>query len=250
MVNSPQVSTTLTVEAWVYPMTMAEADAVILRRFTQNLADPFLTYSLHLHRNSSSELPTAVFSISSGIPGSVTSVSSNQTAIPFFKWTHVAATFDGSSMKIYVDGGLANQTPATLAIPSSGEIRLGLSIAPQTSSTFVGFIDEVQHWNIVRTQSEIQGSMRGIQSPSFMPGLIGYWKFEEDASARRRSSITAQRETTGNIGRELIQNNSAPLISQVLPQYRLTPWFWISASLRKAKQHSDRLQSVTPGLVH
>lgn len=183
MLNSPQVSTALTVEAWVYPMMMAEGDAVILRRFTENLADPFLTYSLHLHRNSSSELPTAVFSISSGIPGSVTSVNSNQTKIPFFKWTHIAATFDGSSMKVYVDGGLANQTPATLTIPSGGEIRLGLSIAPLTNSSFVGFIDEVRHWNIVRAQSKIQGAMGGLLSPGFMPGLIGYWKFEEDPSA-------------------------------------------------------------------
>jgi hypothetical protein len=59
--GSPQVSSALTLEAWVYPMAMPDTDAVIFRRYTNTVADPFFTYSLQLHRNNPATLPVAVF---------------------------------------------------------------------------------------------------------------------------------------------------------------------------------------------
>jgi hypothetical protein len=157
-------------------MTMFDDDAVIFRRYTADLSDPFFVYSLNLHRDNPTDAPVAVFSVSSGLPGSVVSVSSGQ--IPFFAWTHVAAVFDGSSIKIYVNGDTPNEAAASLTIPNAGQLRLGVGIAPQTTGRFFGFVDEVQHWSTARTPAQIVNSMGGL-APGDSTNLIGYWKFED-----------------------------------------------------------------------
>ena len=73
------------------------------------------------------------------------------------KWTHVAATFDGTTAKIYIDGALDTtrsnigsvlDTPHDLCIGRDRE-----SGAPAYG--FRGSLDEVRMWNRVLTQAEI-----------------------------------------------------------------------------------------------
>lgn len=89
-------------------------------------------------------------------------------------WNHVAVTFDGELMKVYVNGVLkvsdnrfAGKTP-----PATPVRYLGALDVP-----FGGLIDEVRIWDTTRTASEIddnrQQSLSGNES-----GLIGYWNFD------------------------------------------------------------------------
>jgi YVTN family beta-propeller protein len=180
MLHTPQVSSAVTLEAWVYPMALPETDAVIIRRYTSDYSDPYYVYSLHLHRASPSGPVRAVFGISNGTPGSVKEVSSSDV-IPLFQWTHLAGVYDGGNITLYVNGTAKDSLGASGLIPVAGEIRMGLAIAPATSSRFFGFVDEVRHWNIARSKTDVFGSMGGVDPLS--PGLIGYWKFNEPNSA-------------------------------------------------------------------
>jgi hypothetical protein len=73
-------------------------------------------------------------------------------------WTHLAATYDGASVRLYVDGSLA----ATLAVSgsmsaTSGSLRIGGNgIWPEW---FDGLIDEVRIYDRALTASEIQTDM-------------------------------------------------------------------------------------------
>lgn len=91
-------------------------------------------------------------------------------------WHHVAATYNGSLIKIYIDGNEVNSRTATGNIrQNSYEIHIGAWYTSDPNY-FKGEIDEVRIWNRSRTQQEIQSTM-------FTPltgneyGLVGYWHF-------------------------------------------------------------------------
>jgi len=84
--------------------------------------------------------------------------------IPYYVWTHVTATLDGSSgtMSIYTNGVLAAQTITTIRpfgalIPgASPGVGIGNVNDGQNNFPFVGDIDEISLYNRALTTGEIQ----------------------------------------------------------------------------------------------
>ncbi len=77
--------------------------------------------------------------------GTVIDTLAGGTPLPFRAWVHVAATFDGSTMRVFVngvqDGTLA--TTGTSADVGAGQVGVGFSTA-SPPNFFVGYIDEVR----------------------------------------------------------------------------------------------------------
>lgn len=70
-------------------------------------------------------------------------------------WHHVACTYDGSEMIIYVDGVVAGSRTVTRVImPSSSPLFIGQRYTQ--SERFKGMIDEVAVWSEALPQQEIQ----------------------------------------------------------------------------------------------
>ncbi len=80
-------------------------------------------------------------------------------------WTHIAVTWDGSNMKLYLNGNLDNTIANTQSVPDWVDgVYLGVGYG--VINYFNGYMDEVRISNIVRTDFNCQ------QSPSidsFMP---------------------------------------------------------------------------------
>lgn len=75
------------------------------------------------------------------------------------KWHHVAATYDGSTISIYVDGVLDTSTNATGTIVGNDQpIDIGSDSQPPPGHnyTFTGELDEVSIYNRALTSCEIQ----------------------------------------------------------------------------------------------
>ncbi len=97
-------------------------------------------------------------------------------------WYHLAATYDGSSIKYYVDGCLVNE------IPASGDIIINNWDAaignkanwPTGPEQFRGRIDEVRIWETARTELEIKLNMNLLLDPTNEPDLKAYYKFDND----------------------------------------------------------------------
>jgi len=91
------------------------------------------------------------------------------------QWYHVAATFDGSSMRIFINGNLdAEQTFAPFTIQTNTDnLRIGRSYQ---FAYFNGLIDEIRVWNIARNQSEIQSAMNQALLGT-EPELLLYFPF-------------------------------------------------------------------------
>ena len=116
------------------------------------------------------------------------------TTIANNTWYHTAVTYDGSTWRVYLNGGLEiSQTVTGSPFPRFDSIQhFALASAlqqnglPGSSSGygpgyFQGVLDEVRIWNYARTQSEIQTDM--VAEVPSAPGLIGRWGMNEGAGA-------------------------------------------------------------------
>ena len=92
-------------------------------------------------------------------------------------WHYVAATYDGSIVKINVDGQLVSEQPITGALITNEESFL-IGCRDASGSFFNGQIDELRIWNVARTQEDINQYMNQELKGSEQ-GLVGYWKFNE-----------------------------------------------------------------------
>ena len=91
-------------------------------------------------------------------------------------WHHVAATFDGTWRKIYLDGSLVrSNSPANHNVTTRANLSIGLV---SDADYFNGTIDEVRVWGSARTQVQIQTN-RFIRLTGSESGLMAYWQLDE-----------------------------------------------------------------------
>ncbi|MFL2570399.1 MAG: LamG-like jellyroll fold domain-containing protein [Parvicellaceae bacterium] len=108
--------------------------------------------------------------------------SSSSGALTLNTWQHVAATYDGATIKLYVDGSLvASQADVFTGQSSDNNIMIGNS-EYSPSRYFPGAIDEVRVWKHSRTARDIQALMNrdlAVAQIGSASGLVGYWNMNE-----------------------------------------------------------------------
>mgnify|MGYP001281253107 CR=1 FL=1 len=98
------------------------------------------------------------------------------------KWYHVAATYDGAMMRIYVNGEEVGTTAYAGAI-TNGSYNLTIGGAAYTARGpryFDGNIDEVRIWSEPITETEIRDYMCKKLDPSHpsFASLLAHYKFD------------------------------------------------------------------------
>lgn len=107
---------------------------------------------------------------------------SSTASAPLNAWTHVAFAFDGSLMRIMVNGSADAQ--AAFPYPSvyyGGEpilIGAGNYLAPFLRR-FQGLIDDVRLWNYARTPAQVAAQMNCALAGN-EAGLVANWKLDGD----------------------------------------------------------------------
>ncbi len=117
-------------------------------------------------------------------------------------WHHVAGTFSGTAIRVYVDGILdaeATFAPTTIAL-SRNDLRIGFDGGSERSP-FKGAIDEVRIWNVAKSTEEIQAHSGQCLSGQEL-GLVGYWRFDE-------GSGTSTADLTGHGNNGTLLNGAA-----------------------------------------
>jgi ELWxxDGT repeat protein len=96
------------------------------------------------------------------------------------RWHHVAAVYDGFTMKLYIDGVLDGQRATNDRIATNNfDVWIGANAA-EPGRNFAGQLDEFRVWNVARSENDIKANMkRSIDENSL--GLLAYWKFDESA---------------------------------------------------------------------
>jgi hypothetical protein len=174
------VDTTVTYEAWIRPDSTS---AFIFNKWVNFQEDKQMTYSGD----------KVTFYMHNAFSG-VSLVSSS--SVPKHQYTHVAATYDGTTAKLYINGVFDTSKSVGFPVSNSAGV-LYLAHNPDrfdNQSAFMGVIDEFRIWNIARTESEIQSTMNQSLTGN-EPGLIGYWKLDEG-----QGLTTADATSNGNNG--------------------------------------------------
>src|SRR5207247_7411377 len=98
-------------------------------------------------------------------------------------WHHAAATYDGTTWRLYLGGNLettltlsGNPTPRFDSIQHAG-LATAFDSTGVAAGFFNGVLDEARIWNFARTQAEI-GATKDIEVSS-TSGTIGRWAINE-----------------------------------------------------------------------
>jgi hypothetical protein len=100
----------------------------------------------------------------SGRPGGMVDIGGEReavgsSALPVGVWSHLAVTFDGSVVRLFVNGAAVGSVGFVGSVPgSSGPLRLGGNSV--WGEWFAGLIDEVRVYNRALSQAEIQTDMQ------------------------------------------------------------------------------------------
>ncbi|MES2352848.1 MAG: LamG-like jellyroll fold domain-containing protein [Pseudomonadota bacterium] len=176
--SSLDLSAGMTIEAWVYPTATMSGWRDIVTKERSGGA------SYYLYANSDKNQPA------NGIFTSAENTLYAGTQIPVNAWTHLTATYDGGTQRLYVNGVQVASRSQTGAIQSStSPLRIGGNAI--WGEYFQGLIDEVRIYNRALSVSEIQSDMStaiGLAStppptptPSTKPGLVAAYSFDEGA---------------------------------------------------------------------
>ena len=144
--SSLDLTTGMTVEAWLNPSALSGWRAALLKE-----APGGLSYSLYAHDNA----PHPAATVNTG---GVDQTAPGTAALALNTWTHVAATYDGATLRLFVNGvQVASRAVTGSLITSTGALRIGGNTI--WGEYFSGLIDEVRLYNRALTPAEIQSDM-------------------------------------------------------------------------------------------
>jgi PKD repeat protein len=150
----------MTLEAWVYPTASTSTPATLLMKEASGTA------SYRIYSNISGAGPTSAVNI-----GGAGKILSSGSKLPVNAWSHVAATYDGATHKLYVDGKLVKSAPQTGSIDTStGKLRIGGNSI--WGYYFAGYIDEVRIYNRALSAAEIGADANAAATGSSNQGEI------------------------------------------------------------------------------
>ena len=105
------------------------------------------------------------------------------------QWHHLALTYDGSSLRLFIDGQSAGSTSASGSLSATGAVSNIGFIDNSNPGTFPGTLDELRIWNIARTQALIQASMN-TEIPANTTGLTANYRFNQGTPNGNNTAIT------------------------------------------------------------
>lgn len=125
------------------------------------------------------------------------------------KWQHIAFTFTGNSIVLYVDGVVVDTAPAAGAFDDpTVDFSIGESVITCCDFYFGGGVDEVTLWSKSLTQPEVQDMMDN-ELTGEEEGLEVYYKFNQGVPEEDNSSIAEAVSEVGGSDRNGTLSNLA-----------------------------------------
>ena len=97
--------------------------------------------------------------------------------VPLHTWTHVAATYDGTTMALYLDGAEVGTAAASGALQANQEFVVGG--ASFAGRNLAGQVDEVRLWQEARTAQQLADARNQPLDPDDVANLFSYWRFDD-----------------------------------------------------------------------
>jgi hypothetical protein len=152
---SLQLTTGMTLEAWVYPTTVSSAWRDVIYKANDN-------YFLE------GTSPNSSRSAAGAILGGVYEEVYGPAALTANTWAHLAATYDGATTRLYLNGApVASQAQTGAIATSTNPLQIGGDSL--YGGYFAGRIDEVRIYDRALSVAEIQSDMNTAVTPPRSP---------------------------------------------------------------------------------
>ncbi len=180
--------TAITLEAWIYPTAWTNevwrGNIIVKEQNSTN--EGFM-----LRAGDNGKLNFAI-----GGTGPWTELTTVANTLTLNTWQHVAGTYDGDKMRLYVDGIPVDSLSTTVSIGNANTVNMNIGGNIGLSRYFIGSIDEARIWDITRSEHEILNSKDVEQCQQ--PGLIAYYKFDQGVAGGANAGVTSLADSSGN----------------------------------------------------
>lgn len=185
---SLDVTETITMEARFYLRSYGEYGKVGFGRILDRG-----TYSMFVNGTNHAKYPDHALAVAFDIDGEGT-ITANTVGdtISLNQWHTVAVTYNGTNIKMYVDGKsvevqtLFGEISGSLKSDPTSELFIGESSSNERA--FDGLIDWVKIWNIERPASKLSSSTTAVAKDD-RNGLVGWWQFLEGVNDIANDSV-------------------------------------------------------------
>ena len=184
------ITDAITIEAWVYMISAPTNMRVICKPYSISAwTSPYADYELVILNEATgwSGYPGRAVYFGLNLGGAwIYLGTTSLNTVPLDAWTHLAATYDGSSMKICINGiERAFRSVSGTIGTSDNPLFIGTR-TPAPGEVFSGLIDEVAIYGRALSEAEIQqhyenGSyeVECVPPPS---GMVSWWPGDTDAN--------------------------------------------------------------------
>jgi hypothetical protein len=190
--------TTITLEAWVYAnawkTNVYEGGIIVKEENTSNLG-------FMLRAGANGKLNFAIGS------GGWQELTTSSSVMSLNTWYHVAATYDGTYTRLYLNGNPIDSLKTSINIGQSKTTPLAIGNHSSTSYSryWQGKIDEVRIWNITRSHAQIKANMnREFCEPQ--KGLVAYYKFNQGNAGKTNTAVKTATDFSGNSLKATLNN--------------------------------------------
>ncbi len=178
--SSLNITKTITLESWIYPTNNVTPVQDVMSKSTRDVNTGYIfprtddgwnRFVFYLHINGQYQKLSAAY------PG-------------INEWHHVAATYDGYFMRLYLDGVLAATKEMAGDITSNSN-DLVLGSQPGYGEFYGGKVDESRIWNRALNQCEIINNMNCEINPAQKDGLVAYYKYNQGFVGASNPTVNA-----------------------------------------------------------
>ena len=199
------ITGTLTVSAWIKRGTdQDDFEHIVIKKADSGWGGFFGAYRLALTSGDNVRFEIGSSGNAFCFSGCDNEITSNSSIPIDGNWYHLAGTFDGSSLRVYINGVLDNsKSSGTSTIGATGfELSLGTNDDTGTED-FSGNIDDVRIYNYARTPKQVVEDMNAGHPAGGSPiaSQVAYWALDEQQgqtinNSNSSVSLTANRGTT------------------------------------------------------
>ena len=169
MGNVLNLTSAISIETWIKTDGLGSRQTIAGKGYP-NTGEPYYQYHVEIRAGGEIYFPLSL--------NGTRQTTETSATINASQWYHIACVYDGSTIKVYIDGVEESSSSASGSISTySTSFYLGAYSGHSSSNVgnFDGIIDEVRIWNDARTIAEIQENMHkelaGNES-----NLVAYYK--------------------------------------------------------------------------
>jgi len=194
----------VTIAAWIFLDSYTEWASIVTKGGIVDDGGELTPNNYTVHQSgpsaASGEFGHLRFTTDFGLAGDSHSI------IPLHEWHHVAVTFDGATVRFYLDGEPDGAVPFFGQLqPNDDPLHISVDF-PGGDDYWHGCIDEVMIFNRALSRQEIR-ALSDEDPEIIFPALVGFWRFNEgkgevahDRSENRNHGQLIGRPTWKNFG--------------------------------------------------